>query len=439
MPDGSSPDSSLQRAAALYRDHGGYVSRILRRCGVADDELEDAVQETFLVAYRRIDAFEGRAAARTWLYAIAIRVASTMRRSRRREDARREKGGADLVGSSLQDPEVVVGQHQAHDVLMALLDELDDRKRAVFVLADLEGLPIPEVAKILGLNVNTVHSRLRLARERFEVALGRHRAREQGKMLRARWTQRVRSEPVVWTEDARRQGLALLAVRLGAEATPGVWSVLAGLVPASLTAWRGFAGALVLGGVTLGSVALGRAVSLSQDHGVSSTAPVERRAQVAAGAVSSPQRRGPNPETHVAAPEAPVGPAPQTTGPVAEEGSAESPRITATAKRPREDATFPRASAGDPIAEETRMLEQARLALQQRDAQGALSVLDVHERRFPGGALAMERDSTRIHALCLAGRDTEATGLVEAWSRKRPDLPWSDVLAARCGAAVEPR
>ncbi|MCH9688991.1 MAG: sigma-70 family RNA polymerase sigma factor, partial [Deltaproteobacteria bacterium] len=172
MPDGSANPGCgvrtrrLRRVAALYREHHAFVRRVLLRLGMAQ-ELDDAVQEVFLVVHRRLDAFEGRSSERTWLYAVAVRVASTMRRSRRREQARRDRAGDQMHGTTQYDPEAQLSEAEAQALLHALLEQLDEDKRTVLVLADVEGVRVPEISRILGVNVRTVHSRLRLARERF--------------------------------------------------------------------------------------------------------------------------------------------------------------------------------------------------------------------------------------------------------------------------------
>ncbi|MCA9712360.1 MAG: RNA polymerase sigma factor, partial [Myxococcales bacterium] len=190
VADGSHPIDPHPRdprvLSTVYRAHSAYVWRVLRHCGVPDEDLDDAVQETFLVVLRRLHEFEGRAALRTWIYAVAVRVASTRRRSQRREQVRRERAGAQVHGASTVDPERALCRAEAAELVDHLLDELDPPKRTVFVLAELEGVKVPEISRILGVNPRTVHSRLRLARERFGTALRRLEARTQGNRRVAR-------------------------------------------------------------------------------------------------------------------------------------------------------------------------------------------------------------------------------------------------------------
>ena len=163
--------------ADVYRDHAAFVWRVLRRLGVGDDEVEDACQEVFLVVHRKLAGFEHRSALRTWLYSIAVRCASHRRRRGRR--------GAP-VGALATAPEPAVEAAQADDLarrearveLDAILDELDDAKRAVFVLYELEELTMAEVAATIGCPLQTAYSRLQAARAAVEASVRRRRAKE---------------------------------------------------------------------------------------------------------------------------------------------------------------------------------------------------------------------------------------------------------------------
>jgi RNA polymerase sigma-70 factor (ECF subfamily) len=149
-----------QRFAAIYREHVDFVWRSLRRMGTPDSMLEDATQDVFLVAARRLDEFEGRSSIKTWLFGIAMRVVKTHRRTLWRHERKLE--ALTLAGDGpSRDP---IAQRDAQRILLRLLDQLDDDRKAVYVLAELEGLTAVEIAEGLGLNVNTVYTRLRAAR-----------------------------------------------------------------------------------------------------------------------------------------------------------------------------------------------------------------------------------------------------------------------------------
>ena len=149
----------------VYAAHFAFVWRVLRTFGVSDAALEDAAQDVFVVVHRRLPEFEGRAAITTWLFAIARRVAQAHRRKEGRTDPLEEEpaGGADTFAA--------LSRAQAAATVMGILDTMDEDKRIVFALVELEQLSVPEVARMLDLNLNTAYSRLRLARHAFELAV----------------------------------------------------------------------------------------------------------------------------------------------------------------------------------------------------------------------------------------------------------------------------
>jgi RNA polymerase sigma-70 factor (ECF subfamily) len=151
----------------VYTAHVAFVWRTLRTFGVADAQLEDAVQDVFVIVHRRLPEWEGRAQLTTWLFAIARRVASSHRRkagTTRTEPMLDEPaGGADTFAA--------MQRAQASATVMAILDAMDEDKRLVFALVELEQLSVPEIAKLLSINLNTAYSRLRLARAAFAQAV----------------------------------------------------------------------------------------------------------------------------------------------------------------------------------------------------------------------------------------------------------------------------
>jgi RNA polymerase sigma-70 factor (ECF subfamily) len=168
----------------VYEAHVDFVWRMACRLGVRQQAAEDVVQEVFLAVHRRLAEFEGRSSVKTWLVSI-IRLALLERRRSMRHKAL-DNVSAPQASPDLDAIEDVAtwGPHEraAHAealrLLYELLDGLDEDKREVFVLVELEQMAVVEVAAALGINVNTVYSRLRLAREKFGAALARHRARD---------------------------------------------------------------------------------------------------------------------------------------------------------------------------------------------------------------------------------------------------------------------
>lgn len=175
--------SSVPPFEAIYDEHFDLVFRNIRRLGVPEALVDDAVQEVFLVVYRRLGQFEGRSSLKTWIFSIVMRVASDHRRSIRRKSPHVQNPESavdadDIADERNESPHERMERREGVELLHRLLDELDDDKRIVLVLAELEGLTAPEIADTLGENVNTIYARLRAARRDFEQAVARERARD---------------------------------------------------------------------------------------------------------------------------------------------------------------------------------------------------------------------------------------------------------------------
>ena len=175
--DTDTPMPSEPRFEDVYEAYFEFVWRSLRRLGVPASGVDDAVQDVFVVVHRRLADFEGRSTVKTWLFGIALRVA----RSHRRKAARAsvlDPLPDDVQGRVEHRPDHVHEAQQAWAVVEAFLEELDEDKRAVFVLSELEEHTAPEIAETLGIRTNTVYSRLRAARKLFESTVKRHHATE---------------------------------------------------------------------------------------------------------------------------------------------------------------------------------------------------------------------------------------------------------------------
>ena len=161
-----------QEIAQIFHAHAAYVWRVLRRMGVAEADVEDLCQEVFLVVLRKLAEFEGRSSMKTWIYGICIRTASDYRR---RAHKRREVVTDQVPEGTVSPSQAVeLQRRQARSMLDAALDDLDEGKRAVFVLYEIEELPMAEVARALGCPLQTAYSRLHVARRTVTEALGEH-------------------------------------------------------------------------------------------------------------------------------------------------------------------------------------------------------------------------------------------------------------------------
>ncbi len=161
----------------IYTQNADFVFRNLRRLGVHESAIDDAVQDVFLVVHRRLADFESRSLITTWLFGIVLRVAQTYRRSATRRNARMSFAPSTEVErvpvAASEGPMALFERREASLLLHRLLDELDDDKRAIFVCIELEQLTVPEAAESLGLNLNTAYGRLRAARATFNESVVR--------------------------------------------------------------------------------------------------------------------------------------------------------------------------------------------------------------------------------------------------------------------------
>ena len=174
-PAESSPGASPERIAELVRDNYAFVWRLLRRLGIGVGDADDAAQQVFLAAAGRLGGVEqGR--ERAFLYGVTLNVGARTRRSlgRRREEPLEAAGERQ---SQAPNAEQLLEQREARELLDALLDEMPEELRVVFVLFELEELSTPQIAALCELPVGTAASRLRRAREDFEERSARAEAR----------------------------------------------------------------------------------------------------------------------------------------------------------------------------------------------------------------------------------------------------------------------
>lgn len=163
-------DAAARALSEVYEAQVDYVWRSLRRLGVPDREREDLCHDVFVAFQRTRARFDGERPIRPWLFGICYRVVSDWRRraSTRREvleDEPRERSSDAPVG------EEVVEAEERRRLVEVGLKALDLDKRAVLVMHDVDGCSMPEIAEVLGAPLNTLYSRLRIARQRFADAV----------------------------------------------------------------------------------------------------------------------------------------------------------------------------------------------------------------------------------------------------------------------------
>ncbi len=164
----------------IYDEYADFVYRSIRRLGVPDSSADDALQEVFLVVHRRWGDYRGGAHVKTWLFRIAMHVAQDARRDLAAERAPASAMGladADVPDGRARGPLEQALHAERVRLLYDLLEQLDEGRRAVFILSELEQMPVKDIADALSTNVNTIYSRVRAARKSFAEALARHLAR----------------------------------------------------------------------------------------------------------------------------------------------------------------------------------------------------------------------------------------------------------------------
>jgi len=161
---GEAPKARLER---MFNDHHDFIWRLLRRLGLSTGSADDAAQHVFLVAAERVHDIK-LGSERSFLFGTALRVARSQTRSDRRwvleedMDIRRSEAGR---------PEELVDHQRAIDLMGRILDGMTLDLRTVFILSELEGMTMPEVAALVEIPVGTAASRLRRAREAFRAAV----------------------------------------------------------------------------------------------------------------------------------------------------------------------------------------------------------------------------------------------------------------------------
>lgn len=433
------PDSSFE---ALFRDHFGFVYQNLRRLGVPPGAVDDATQEVFLVVLRRPDA--PITSVRGWLFGIARRIAWRQRRTAARQH-RLAQALADETPPAL-DGAGVAAEREAAALLERFLGQLDDDKRAVFLLAELEQMTAPEIARALGVKENTVYSRLRAARQDFDRTFARVRLRERratGEAAlddRALLLSRARRAHTPSPETRQRAWLALSvpagATQLGGTepwpapdaAQAPTWGGPVGEVAATT-------GKLATAGWT---VALGSAAALL----VAAALPDEPEGRRAPVEHVSEDSRGEAPDPAPAAAPVEVEPVPfeRLTAAAARAEQAAAPRRRPAVNAPKDMSPEPSAEATAPAPEldalrrEAALMADARTALRAGAWTRARELLQRHALEHPAGALVEERQLSLISALCSMGEVTAARAEAARVEAERPGSALARKASATCPA-----
>lgn len=159
--------------AAVFERHHDFVWRSLGYLGVAGHAVDDATQDVFIVVHRRLADYDPAMPLRSWLFGISRRIADKHRVRAAKSSALRI-----VPDPHAPLPDEALARREAATLLEDFLAGLPLEQREVFILGELEGLRAPEIATAIDAKLNTVYSRMRLARVAFERVLARHRARQ---------------------------------------------------------------------------------------------------------------------------------------------------------------------------------------------------------------------------------------------------------------------
>lgn len=164
-----SPDA-VPSPEALFRTRAQFVWRVVTAHGVSGADAPDVAQEVFLIAFDKLKEFDpGRGSLDTWLYGIAARVAAN---HRRKAHLRREAPGDLPDGVEHADPGEGIDRARLLTRLDSALAAMEPSKRDVFVMFEIAGLTMHEIAHAAGCNLKTAYGRLYAARRELTALFG---------------------------------------------------------------------------------------------------------------------------------------------------------------------------------------------------------------------------------------------------------------------------
>jgi RNA polymerase sigma-70 factor (ECF subfamily) len=155
----------LPDLGTVFDEHFDYVWSSLRRLGVREADREDLVHEVFLKVHARLPDYDPSRPMRPWLFGFAYRVAADhLRLARHRVEVLGEPRESAAPGVPA---DVRIEALEQRDLVLTALHSLDIDRRAVLVMHDVDEVPVPQIAEMLEIPLNTAYSRLRLAREQL--------------------------------------------------------------------------------------------------------------------------------------------------------------------------------------------------------------------------------------------------------------------------------
>ncbi|MCY1057604.1 sigma-70 family RNA polymerase sigma factor [Nannocystis sp. SCPEA4] len=353
-------DARIRTFRELYLAEFAFVWATARRYGVPPTLVEDAVQDVFMTAYRRLDQVRFEVSARAWLHGVTRRIAARYRRTAARLSRRLAAVAA--IPSGPADPPQ--DRLAAAEQLERLLARLGGSTRAAFEMSELFGMTGPEIAGELGIPVATVYSRVRMAREQLQRELGGPGLERELAAARAREA----PPPAV----AQRSWAAML---------PGLMSTRTSLGLAALVSAR----TAVMTTLVLAAGVVAIAWPKGQPRSDASSA-------VASPTPVAAEITGNEPAAELIA----MPPEPPAVDPPA------PPQPPGRVRPPLAPAGEPPVDA-DELAAEVALLDRARAELARGAVGAARARLAEHVQRFPAGHFADLRGATEVELLCREG------------------------------------
>lgn len=155
----------------VYASERAAVGRSVRRLGVPAHAVDDVVQQVFVAVYRKLHQYDGRCSRSTWVFAIVARVVSNHRRMYRRKGMGHalaaEVGSVDELVERGGSPFDYAEARQAARIAHGVLSQMPATKADTFLMFEIAGYTVPEIARETSVPLNTVYSRLRNARVEF--------------------------------------------------------------------------------------------------------------------------------------------------------------------------------------------------------------------------------------------------------------------------------
>ncbi|KIG18014.1 DNA-directed RNA polymerase specialized sigma subunit, sigma24-like protein [Enhygromyxa salina] len=352
--------------------------------GVSEVAVDDVVQETFIVTLRRLDDYDpARASEATWLCSILRNVIRNDARSRRRRERRHQEFAR---ASELSHEPLDVRTALGRKLLAEFLSQLDEPRRAVFVLAELEGMSAPEIAQVLGCKLNTVYSRLRVARIKFHDRFH----------VEADFSAATREQPA--REVVARNWLAITSatgLELGAAAAPGAGGLMLGL---------GLKLAAATAAVGLAAVVLVERVSAKADDGAGLTGDARSEATL----VGEPHHDD-DPGARVIA----------TAPPESELELSPQPELEPIPVTARQQAGVTRPQPRPELEQAIASLKQAQALALAGESSEALAVLA--SGRWPNAGLEGRARVLEVELLCDTGQRERAEARAQQWRELHPE------------------